>query len=348
MSYYALIRKMQKTPTSVLQEMMVKKGVVPNYELIHDGGGSHENTFTYKVMCDGLFAEGTGRCKKDAKHTAAANMLDTIVKHQGLLSLPASPAKFPVRSPPLRPKPESYIQDPNGPFVNAIGALRDLCADNKLEEPVYNTVSDVGPPHARIFTIQCAVASFREEGISTTKKQAKHLAAKKMLQRITEVADDASKSSVILLLKRAGTLDDEVNAVTEQVKKLYNDQKGITAMKLNLGAKLSTFHSNLKTSYSECAIEFTIEKLKEFTDLFKDCRKREDSLEFEELRVQFQELLSPLNIGVYQGVISENLQLLSLDTTPEIIEICSGNEDAWKLQVQVYLKLIDHLIILFS
>lgn len=129
MIYFLQIAKMLKTPVSILQEMMVKKGGSPNYELIHDGGGSHENTFTYKVSCEGLKAIGTGRCKKDAKHAAAGNMLETIAKHNGLLPLPASPAKSPVRAPPPQPKPEPYVQDPNGPFVNAIGALQVILLD---------------------------------------------------------------------------------------------------------------------------------------------------------------------------------------------------------------------------
>ncbi|XP_015112148.1 RISC-loading complex subunit TARBP2 isoform X2 [Diachasma alloeum] len=343
------IARMQKTPASILQEMMVKKGIVPNYELIHDGGGSHENTFTYRVMCDGLFATGTGRCKKDAKHAAAANMLDAIVKHQGLLPLPASPAKSPVRAPPPLPKPEPYVQDPNGRFVNAIGALQDLCAENELQDPVYNTISDVGPPHARIFTMQCAVASFREEGISTTKKQAKHLAAKKMLQRITEVVEDASKSSVIPLLKRTGGLEDGgFEAANERAKKNFLDQKVPHTKKMNLGAKLSDFHNRLRLSYSENVRKNTSEKLKEFEDLLNECREMEESSTFEELKVKFQESLNPLNITVYQGVVNERFQVLSLDTTPEIIEMSWGDEEVWKLQVEVYLRVIDHLIILLS
>jgi dsRNA-specific ribonuclease len=39
-----------KTPVSILQEMCIRKGNPPQYELIHDGGGSHEALFKYKVF----------------------------------------------------------------------------------------------------------------------------------------------------------------------------------------------------------------------------------------------------------------------------------------------------------
>ncbi|XP_011312769.1 probable RISC-loading complex subunit BRAFLDRAFT_242885 isoform X2 [Fopius arisanus] len=339
---------MIKTPVSILQEMMVKKGSVPNYELIHDGGGSHENTFTYRVTCEGLLATGTGRCKKDAKHAAASNMLEAIVKHNGLLPLPASPAKSPVRAPPPQPKPEPYLQDLNGPFVNAIGALQDLCADNDLQGPVYNTTSDVGPPHARVFTIECAVASFKEEGVSTTKKQAKHLAAKKMLQRISDVLDDASKSS-ISFLKMVKPSELEAN---ERAKKIFLEQKALLPKKVNLGVKLADYPNRLRSIYAEDVRKNTCEKLNElassFSDLLRDCGDVEDTPRCAALKESFEELLKPLNIDVCEGVINNRFQVVSLDTTPEIVESYWGDEPMWKVQMNVYLRIIKHLKMLLS
>lgn len=114
----------KKTPVSMLQEMMVKKGTAPSYELIHNGGGTHQNIFTYQVSCEGLTATGTGRCKKDAKHEAAQAMLETIAKHIALPQLPATPCDSPVRTPlpmtlPVCPKSPAHV-----PFRNAIGELQ--------------------------------------------------------------------------------------------------------------------------------------------------------------------------------------------------------------------------------
>jgi hypothetical protein len=48
-----------KTPVSILQEMCIRTGDALQYELIHDGGGSHEPLFKYRV----LVGEITGRLK---------------------------------------------------------------------------------------------------------------------------------------------------------------------------------------------------------------------------------------------------------------------------------------------
>lgn len=115
-----------KTPVSILQEMMVKKGTNLNYDLIHNGGGSHQNIFTYQVSCIGLTATGTGRCKKDAKHEAAKAMLEAIAKHTCLPQLPASPCESPIRTPVPMTVPVPPKSPANVPFRNTIGELQVL------------------------------------------------------------------------------------------------------------------------------------------------------------------------------------------------------------------------------
>jgi hypothetical protein len=39
-----------KTPVSILQELCIRRGAPPQYDLIHDGGGSHEALFKYQVF----------------------------------------------------------------------------------------------------------------------------------------------------------------------------------------------------------------------------------------------------------------------------------------------------------
>jgi hypothetical protein len=38
-----------KTPASILQEMCIRNGSPPHYDLIHDGGATHEALFKYLV-----------------------------------------------------------------------------------------------------------------------------------------------------------------------------------------------------------------------------------------------------------------------------------------------------------
>ena len=68
-----------KTPVSLLQELYVRKGITPKYDLVQIEGAVHEPTFKYRVTVGELVATGCGQSKKKAKHTAAKAMLDKLV-----------------------------------------------------------------------------------------------------------------------------------------------------------------------------------------------------------------------------------------------------------------------------
>lgn len=72
-----------KTPVSVLQELLSRRGITPKYELVQIEGAIHEPIFRYRVFINNEFiATGTGRSKKEAKHAAAKNLLDVLVGKQ--------------------------------------------------------------------------------------------------------------------------------------------------------------------------------------------------------------------------------------------------------------------------
>lgn len=72
-----------KTPVSVLQELLSRRGITPKYELVQIEGAIHEPIFRYRVYLNNDFvATGTGRSKKEAKHAAAKNLLDLLAGKQ--------------------------------------------------------------------------------------------------------------------------------------------------------------------------------------------------------------------------------------------------------------------------
>ena len=71
-----------KTPVSLLQELFVRKGITPKYDLVQIEGAVHEPTFKYRVSVGDLIATGCGQSKKKAKHTAAKSMLDKLISIQ--------------------------------------------------------------------------------------------------------------------------------------------------------------------------------------------------------------------------------------------------------------------------
>lgn len=47
-----------KTPVSVLQELLSRRGITPSYELVQIEGAIHEPTFRYRVS----FGDKDGKC----------------------------------------------------------------------------------------------------------------------------------------------------------------------------------------------------------------------------------------------------------------------------------------------
>lgn len=73
-----------KTPVSILQELLSRRGITPTYELVQIEGAIHEPTFRYRVSFNDKEGEvpftamGAGRSKKEAKHAAAKALIDKI------------------------------------------------------------------------------------------------------------------------------------------------------------------------------------------------------------------------------------------------------------------------------
>ena len=111
-----------KKPVTILQEMMTKKNCIVTYDLIHNGNQTHENLFVYKVECDGLSAEGSGRVKKDAKHKAAEAMLKLISEQSNLLQITATSDDVSPVQASMSTNMSQLL--PNVPFFNAVGQLK--------------------------------------------------------------------------------------------------------------------------------------------------------------------------------------------------------------------------------
>ncbi|XP_049859483.1 RISC-loading complex subunit tarbp2-like [Schistocerca gregaria] len=163
----------QKTPVSVLQELMMRRGYTPQYELIVDGTGTHDPIFKYKVTAADITAIGDGRAKKEAKHEAA---------RKALLRL-------------NQPDPAVNVAEVESPYKdktqeNSVGLLIDLCAGHNLPPPEFDLLKDEGPAHAKQFTMSCTVSKNQKIATGRTKKQAKQLAAQKLYQKLRESLGD--------------------------------------------------------------------------------------------------------------------------------------------------------------
>lgn len=229
-----------KTPVSVLQELLSRRGTTPKYELVQIEGAIHEPTFRYRVTVAEVVAMGTGRSKKEAKHAAAKALLDKMLG--GSLAEVENLSALSV-SPEIKADPTSQY-DSKIPG-NPIGTLQEMCMSRRWPPPSYEMVNEEGLPHMRLFTIACYVFKYRETGTGKSKKLAKRQAAHKMWERL----HDSPVSST-----NHGAEDyDEIAQRVANVTAHYSELKDskISTLNTSHSQKVSQFHKALKGSQGE-------------------------------------------------------------------------------------------------
>ncbi len=210
-----------KTPVSLLQELYVKRGITPKYDLVQIEGAVHEPTFKYRVTVGDFVATGCGQSKKKAKHTAAKAVLDKIramqrhqLKHEAANAPTATTstsdgnAVVCKRSDMIPIIPELEVADLASPYDdriegNPVGELQEICMNRRMQPPIYEGQSyfstylasellksllsvslEEGQPHERKFVIVCKVGKYQESGNGKSKKLAKRQSASRMLKTL--------------------------------------------------------------------------------------------------------------------------------------------------------------------
>ncbi|KMY90090.1 interferon-inducible double-stranded RNA-dependent protein kinase activator A homolog isoform X2 [Drosophila simulans] len=241
-----------KTPVSILQELLSRRGITPGYELVQIEGAIHEPTFRFRVSFkdkDTPFtAMGAGRSKKEAKHAAARALIDKLIGAQ----LPESPSSS------AGPSVTGLTVAGSGGDVNAnatgggdagektvgnpIGWLQEMCMQRRWPPPSYETETEVGLPHERLFTIACSILNYREMGKGKSKKIAKRLAAHRMWVRLQETPIDSGKIS--------DSICGELEGEPRSSENYYGELKDISVPTLTTqhSNKVSQFHKTLKNA----------------------------------------------------------------------------------------------------
>uniref|UniRef100_A0A0A9Z792 Putative RISC-loading complex subunit BRAFLDRAFT_242885 n=1 Tax=Lygus hesperus TaxID=30085 RepID=A0A0A9Z792_LYGHE len=233
-----------KTPVSVLQELLSRRGSTPKYELVQVEGAIHEPTFRYRVTVGEVLAMGTGRSKKEAKHAAAKAILDKLtgnVEGNGLSNSNNNLSEM-VKS--------ISSQEQSGTMVtNPIGVLQELCMSRRWPPPAYETEFEEGLPHERLFTISCIVFRHKETGTGKSKKIAKRLAAHNMWQRLKNLPVDNNSAGW-----NEGMDEDEMltRNFTDGMK-ISSEWEELRHAKISTVTRehtqtISQFHKNLKSS----------------------------------------------------------------------------------------------------
>lgn len=163
--------QISKTPVMVLQELAVKKGFAPpEYILVTIKHDKQEDKYHFKVNVGEVSATAFGRCKQVAKQKAASEALKMLAA-QGVYNLSS-----------FQEYDESEPDNPPERPLNFIGNLTELCLKLRLPSPIFTNISDLALPG---FTIECDIPSVTStQAVANSKREAKQLAAKMMLEKI--------------------------------------------------------------------------------------------------------------------------------------------------------------------
>lgn len=183
-----------RTPISTLQEVCIKKGITPIYELVSSEGPIHEPNYVFLCTAGPYSAVSKGTSKKKAKHQASYLVLlkmlanssisdcdrelfkelhytsTSLLSSEFLDSLEISDPSLSIRR-IQREEEENYV-----------GRLQELCQKNIWPPPVYEFALTKNPVHkyhciARLWKWNCS-------GHGSSKKMAKKAAAGALLERI--------------------------------------------------------------------------------------------------------------------------------------------------------------------
>ncbi|KPJ01081.1 Interferon-inducible double stranded RNA-dependent protein kinase activator A-like A [Papilio xuthus] len=184
-----------KTAVTVLQEMMIKLGLCPEYECIAQSGPQHQATFEYRCSAHGHTVTATARSKKEAKQEAARVLLLRLAEHG--LSVPA-PFSCGAAPPPTGMAAVGAVSEAAGGTAarSYVALLSELCEEYRLPAAQYELTADTGPPHARHFTVSARLGLHERRATSTTKKSARQLAAEQLYTYLRENLSRLTKDFV--------------------------------------------------------------------------------------------------------------------------------------------------------
>lgn len=186
-----------KTPISALQEFCAQRGMTPTYDLVANEGAVHEPVFVYRVVVGEIVATGKGPSKKKAKHVAAQEALERIRQvvagaagqDMAVTEIFAKACKIEVPASGAF----SDVGDDDDVPGNPVGktpfqGLQEFTQKKLLRPPIYEFISEQGPPHCREFVCIVHLGKLQDTGVGKSKKNAKRAAAFNMLKKLEQEA----------------------------------------------------------------------------------------------------------------------------------------------------------------
>lgn len=173
-----------KSPVSLLQELCMKRGLTPHYELTDSDGPVHQKTFTYRVTAGMFVATGKGSSKKRARHAGATIVIAEMLKNseqsdqiQLLTSAENNDRRFVSAS------------DQSSSAENHVGKLQEITQKKYIAPPTYEFQDNGCPPHQREYSCTVTLLQYSNTACARTKREAKRQAASQLLKQLSCATD---------------------------------------------------------------------------------------------------------------------------------------------------------------
>lgn len=304
---------MNKTPISTLMEYLtVRRLKAPVFEEIERFGPPHQPTFRIRIIANGFKAEGEGNSKQDAKQKAAENLMKILKTNDG--SVYKLDKDMNDNCEKFNNNEKSVLVDEEVNY-NAIGALTDLCTQNKFPLPEFEILKVEGPDHLKIFTMKCIVFPVNGVGRSNKKQKAMHIAANKVLEEIKQELEEKKQMRRIQAVKKSSTKSSD--AVIRQYNKIKDP------IKLNKAtANIHDCHNNYESIQdNSVTLQQLIYEEVDLEDPYKTVKKITN-----ELGVQL--IIRALDSTQLKGTPNSKVSLMKLTTDPPVISLGYDIKDA--------------------
>lgn len=311
---------MSKTPISVLMEYLTLKRLkAPVFEEIERYGPAHQPIFRIRVISNGVKAEGEGNSKQDAKQKAVQNLLVILgvkynssdVKCVNEQNIAADKVRDVSRK--SSTSSEESVLDEEVNF-NAIGALSDLCKQNRLPLPDFKILKVEGPDHLKVFTMECCVSVVKGSGTASKKQKAMHIAASKVLEQVQKELEEKKETRRLMAAKEISTHSSD--AIIKKYQKIKDP------IKINKSStNMHDCHNNYENIQDNSpTLRWLIGEEEDVEDPYCVIERIAD-----ELRVKL--VIKPVNTTELKGSPKSGISMMRLTTEPPVISLGYDIED---------------------
>ncbi|KAJ8673731.1 hypothetical protein QAD02_004993 [Eretmocerus hayati] len=340
---------MEKTPVTLLNEMMAKIGCTPLYELCPEEMNRVPKIFKFQVSCQGIVTEGCGRSKKEAKHDAASKMLDKLKRGKVVSQSCPDTRPCPQFSNHFKKPGFEPVRSESPVDISSIKDLESMCKGYSFDTPVYvemTTPYEPGLPEN--FQMQCRVSTVSVVGRGLSREIAKCQAAKNMIQRLKEIFCIENTSSEFKNMKidrSNGSRDENQNTFRNDAPNGHDEihihhekiaksnfpvpRKQLSQLSPHLSSKFRYVYSLVENCPQDFPKE-EIDTIKEALTALLDAAK----IDFNHM------LLQTTDPPTY-------MLIMQLNTVPDILEMSLGNTRE-EVELRTIRKIIDSLGVHFD